>query len=122
MYSLMKVARFLIVACIILLVVNCKNASSEDSIVGRYESSGDTEHKEIVYHITHIKDNLYGIKVSATFNGTETQTDYLEGSYNPEERILATKRSNVVLNYKFSPDYATVELLGDENDMKLERR
>lgn len=101
---------------------NCRNASSDDTIVGRYMSAGDTDNKEIVYHITHIQDNLYGIKVSTSFNGTETQTDYLEGSYNPKERILATKRSNVVLSYKFSPDYKTVELLGAENDIKLERK
>lgn len=122
MKTYLKVANPLIVAFIVLLVVNCKNTSSEDTIVGRYESTGEIEDQKIVYHITHIKENLYGIKVIASFNGSETQTDYLEGSYNPEERILATKRSNVVLNYKFSANYKTVELLGDENDIKLKRK
>lgn len=107
---------------LILLSVSCKNASSEDTIVGQYESVGDSDNQKITYHITHVKDNIYGIKVDASFDGTETQTDYLEGSFNPEELILTTKRSNVVLNYQFYSDYKTVELLGDENDMKLERK
>lgn len=111
-----------IAVSIALLSLNCKNTSREDTIVGRYESVGDTENREIVYHITHIKENIYGIKVDASFDGTDTQTDYLEGSFNPTERILTTKRSNVVLNYQFSPDYKTVELLGEENGMKLQRK
>lgn len=105
----------------VLVTVNCKNDTREVSIVGDYESVGDTDNQKITYHITHIKDNVYGIKVDASFEGTETQTDYLEGSYNPEERILSTKRSNVVLNYQFSSDYNTVNLIGEENDMALER-
>jgi hypothetical protein len=122
METFIKVTRPLIIGCIFLLVVNCKNTSSADVIVGRYESVDDNENQKIVYHITNIKDNLYGIKVNVFFDGTESQTDYLEGSYNPEERILTTKRSNVVLNYEFSSDYKTVELLGDENDIKLIRK
>jgi hypothetical protein len=106
----------------LLLTCNCKNATSEKTIVGRYESVGDTDDQEIEYHITHVKDNIYGIKVEAFFDGEQTQTDYLEGSFNPEERILTTKRSNVVLNYQFSPDYSSVKLLGDENDISLERK
>lgn len=105
-----------------LLTVNCKNNTKEDSIVGNYESVGDTDNQKIMYHITHIKDNIYGIKVDASFEGFETQTDYLEGSFNPEERILSTKRSNVVLNYQFSSDYSTVKLIGEENDISLERK
>lgn len=108
--------------CLMLLSVNCKNASSEDTIVGSYESVGDNDNQKIMYHITHVKDNIYGIKVDASFDGTKTQTDYLEGSFNPEEGILTTKRSNVVLNYQFSSDYKTVELLGEEHDIKLERK
>ncbi len=111
-----------IVVCTVLLAINCKNTSEEDTIVGSYESVGDTDEQKITYHITHIKENIYGIKVDASFDGTESQTDYLEGSFNPEERILTTKRSNVVLNYQFSKDYNSVELLGDENDIKLERK
>lgn len=109
-------------AFMVLLLVNCNTASSDSTIVGRYESTGDTADQKIVYHITHINDNLYGIKVEASFNGSETQTDYLEGSYNPEERMLATKRSNVVLSYKFSSDFKTIELLGDENPITLHRK
>ena len=105
----------------LLLTINCKNTADDDSIVGKYESVGDSDDQEIMYHITHVKDNIYGIKVDASFDGTETQTDYLEGSYNTKERILSTKRSNVVLNYRFSSDYSTVELIGDENDIRLER-
>lgn len=112
----------LVVTLILLISYNCKNAVSADSIVGRYESVGDTENQKIEYHITHVNENIYGIKVEASFDGTETQTDYLEGSFNPEERILTTKRSNVVLNYQFSPDYTSVKLLGDENDIRLERQ
>ncbi len=108
--------------CLILLSVSCKKASSEDTIVGNYESVDNSDSQKIKYHITHVKDNIYGIKVDAFFDGTKTQTDYLEGSFNPEELILTTKRSNVVLNYQFSSDYKTVELLGDENDIKLERK
>lgn len=108
--------------CMLSLSVNCKDKTSENTIVGRYESTGDPNNQEIVYHITHIKENIYGIKVDAYFDGEETQTDYLEGSFNPKERILTTKRSNVVLNYQFSPDYTTVELLGDENDITLKRK
>lgn len=104
-----------------LLFPNCKNTSEEKTIVGRYESVDDTNNQKITYHITYIKDNIYGIKVDASFDGTETQTDYLEGSFNPKERILTTKRSNVVLNYQFSSDYSLVGLIGDENDIKLER-
>lgn len=111
-----------IVMCTLLLSVNCKNTAKEDTIVGRYESVGDSDDQKIEYHITHVKDNIYGIKVGASFDGTETQTDYLEGSFNPEERILTTKRSNVVLNYRFSQDYKTVALLGAENDIRLERK
>jgi hypothetical protein len=122
METFIKVTRPLIIACIVLLVVNCKNTSSPDGIVGRYESVDANENQKIVYHITYIKDNLYGIKVNVFYDGFESQTDYLEGSYNPVERILTTKRSNVVLNYQFSSDYKTVELLGDENDIKLIRK
>ncbi len=122
MKKVLKTLLPVITICLLLLSANCKNASSEDTIVGSYESVGDGDNQKIMYHITHIKDNIYGIKVDASFDGTETQTDYLEGSFNPEERILTTKRSNVVLNYQFSPDYKTVELLGDENDIKLERK
>ncbi len=107
---------------LVLLSVNCKNTPAEDTIVGQYESVGDSDNHTITYHITHVKENIYGIKVDASFDGTETQTDYLEGSFNPEELILTTKRSNVVLNYQFSSDYKTVELLGDENDIKLKRK
>lgn len=121
-YKTLKTFVPIIAICTLLLSVNCKNIYKEDSIVGRYESVGDADDQEIVYHITHVKDNIYGIKVEASFDGTQTQTDYLEGSFNPEERILITKRSNVVLNYKFSRDYMTVELLGEENDIKLERK
>lgn len=106
----------------LLLAVSCKNVSSKDTIVGSYESVGDTDDQKIMYHITHVKDNIYGIKVDASFDGTETQTDYLEGSFNPEERILSTKRSNVVLNYQFSKDFRTVELMGEENEITLERK
>src|SRR5680860_1314495 len=106
---------------LLLLLANCKDTAN-DTIVGQYESVGDTEDQTIIYHITHVKDNIYGIKVDAFFDGRETQTDYLEGSFNPKERILTTKRSNVVLNYQFSSDYKTVELLGEENDIKLKRK
>ena len=106
---------------IVLVSVGCKDAASENTIVGLYEVQKDDGQK-INYSITHIKDNIFGIKVNATFDGTEAQTDYLEGSYNEAERILTTKRSNVVLNYRFSPDYGTIELLGDENDLKLQRK
>jgi len=106
----------------LLLFPNCRDTAEENTIVGRYESVGDTENQKIMYHITHIKDNIYGIKVDASFDGTETQTDYLEGSFNPKERILTTKRSNVVLNYQFSSDYNTVGLIGEENEIKLVRK
>ncbi|WP_373519898.1 hypothetical protein [Pricia sp.] len=122
MKKILKVFMPVIILCAILLLVNCNNVSSENTIVGQYESVGDGANQRIMYYITHVKDNIYGIKVDASFDGTETQTDYLEGSFNPEERILTTKRSNVVLNYQFSPDYKSVELLGDENDIKLERK
>lgn len=122
MKKITKVFISVIALGMMLLSTNCRNTSKEDTIVGRYESVGDTENQKIVYHVTHVKDNIYGIKVDAYFDGSETQTDYLEGSFNPEERILATKRSNVVLNYQFSPDYNTVELMGEENDIKLERK
>lgn len=108
--------------CMMTLSTNCKDTAKEDGITGRYESVGDTGNQRIEYHITHIKENIYGIKVDAHFDGEETQTDYLEGSYNPEERILTTKRSNVVLNYQFSPDFKTVNLMGEENDIQLERK
>lgn len=121
-YKTLKTLVPIIAICTLLLSVNCKNIYKEDTIVGRYESVGDADDQEIVYHITHVKDNIYGIKVEASFDGTQTQTDYLEGSFNPEERILTTKRSNVVLNYQFSRDYMTVELLGEENDIQLERK
>lgn len=111
-----------IIICTLLLSVNCKNTAKEDTIVGRYESVGDSDDQKIEYHITHVKDNIYGIKVDASFDGTVTQTDYLEGSFNPKERILTTKRSNVVLNYKFSQDFRTVALMGEENDIRLERK
>ncbi|MGB6150398.1 MAG: hypothetical protein WBG48_00280 [Pricia sp.] len=106
----------------VLVFLSCKNTAEEYTIVGHYESVGDTENQKITYHITHVKENIYGIKVDAAFDGTETQTDYLEGSFNPKERILTTKRSNVVLNYQFSSDYNTVGLIGDENDIKLKRK
>lgn len=122
MHKFFKVSLSVITLCTVLLSVNCKNASKEDTIVGYYVSVGDSDDQKIEYHVTHVRDNLYGIKVDASFDGSETQTDYLEGSFNPEERILTTKRSNVVLNYQFSPDYKTVELLGEENDIKLERK
>ncbi len=122
MKRIFKVYVWGITLCAVLLSVNCKNASKEDTIVGYYESVGDSDNQKIEYHVTHVRDNLYGIKVSAFFDGTETQTDYLEGSFNPQERILTTKRSNVVLNYQFSPDYKTVKLLGEENDIELERK
>jgi hypothetical protein len=122
MKKISKIIMPAIAVCTMLLSVNCKNTSREDTIVGRYESVGDSNDQKIEYHITHVKDNIYGIKVDAYFDGSETQTDYLEGSFNPEERILATKRSNVVLNYQFSPDYNTVELMGEENDIQLERK
>lgn len=112
----------LIAAGGVLLSLNCKNTNKENTIVGRYVSVGDSDDQKIEYHITHVRDNIYGIKVEASFDGEETQTDYLEGSFNPEEGILATKRSNVVLNYQFSPDYNTVKLLGEENDILLERK
>jgi len=118
----LKMIRSLFVVCALVLMSSCKNTVQEESIVGHYETIMDPNDQRITYYITHIKDNLYGIKVNVSFNGTDTQTDYLEGSYNPEERILATKRSNVVLNYRFSSDYRTVELLGDENDIKLSRK
>ncbi len=117
-----KIDILAITLCAVLLSANCKNASKENTIVGYYESVGDSDDQKIEYHVTHIRDNLYGIKVGAFFDGTETQTDYLEGSFNPKERILTTKRSNVVLNYQFSPDYKTVKLLGEENDIELERK
>ena len=122
MKRIFKVYVWGITLCAVLLSVNCKNAAKEDTIVGYYESVGDSDEQKIEYHVTHVRDNLYGIKVSAFFDGTETQTDYLEGSFNPQERILTTKRSNVVLNYQFSPDYKTVKLLGEENDIELERK
>src|SRR5680860_1263699 len=75
-----------IVLCTLLLLANCKDTAN-DTIVGQYESVGDTDDQTIIYHITHIKDNIYGIKVDAFFDGRETQTDYLEGSFNPQERI-----------------------------------
>lgn len=118
----LKMIRSLFVVCALVLMTSCKNTVQEESIVGHYETIMDPNDQRITYYITHIKDNLYGIKVNVSFNGTDTQTNYLEGSYNPEERILATKRSNVVLNYRFSSDYRTVELLGDENDIKLSRK
>ena len=107
---------------VLVIITSCKNATDHTSIVGDYESVGDTHNQEIAYHITHIKDNIYGIKVDASFEGIETQTDYLEGSYNPKERILTTKRSNVILNYQFSEDLQSVHLIGDENDIELERK
>ncbi len=107
---------------LVLTLVNCKNPPSEDNIVGLYVAEDKNNMQEIVYNITHIKDNIYGIKVDVSFDGSESQTDYLEGSYNPEVRILTTKRSNVILNYQFSQDYGTIELLGDENDIKLRRK
>jgi len=125
-YTMKKISKALftpvIVLCTLLLLTNCKDTANEHSIVGHYESVGDTDDQTIMYHITHVKDNIYGIKVDASFDGRETQTDYLEGSFNPQERILTTKRSNVVLNYQFSSDYKTVELLGEENDIKLKRK
>ncbi|MGB7394039.1 MAG: hypothetical protein WA913_06570 [Pricia sp.] len=122
MKKLIGILTALFVTAVLLLTYNCKDSTSGETIVGRYESVGDTENQKIEYHITHIKENIYGIKVDVSFDGTETQTDYLEGSFNPEERILTTKRSNVVLNYQFSPDYSSVKLLGDENEIMLERR
>lgn len=122
MKNSLKLLLPVIALCAVLLSTSCKDDPSGESIVGTYESVGDTDDQTIEYHITHVKDNIYGIKVDASFDGSETQTDYLEGSFNPEERILITKRSNVVLNYQFSSDYNTVKLLGDENPIKLERK
>lgn len=122
MNKLLKLPTIFLLGLLVLLLVNCKNQSPEENIVGRYEAKDENKNQNIVYNITHIKDNIYGIKVEVSFDGFKSQTDYLEGSYNPEERILTTKRSNVVLNYQFSPNFETVEILGDENDIELKRK
>ena len=122
MSTKLKVLIPFIALCVLPLCNGCKDTAKNDGIVGQYESVGDGEGQTIEYHVTHVKENVYGIKVEASFDGTETQTDYLEGSYNPKERILTTKRSNVVLNYQFSEDFTTVKLLGEENDITLERK
>ncbi|KKM95603.1 hypothetical protein LCGC14_1186490, partial [marine sediment metagenome] len=80
-----------IALCAMLLFSSCNDTSTEKTIAGQYESVGDSDDQKITYHITHIKENVYGIKVDASFDGTDSQTDYLEGSFNPEERILTTK-------------------------------
>jgi len=105
-----------------LILFNCKNDTSEQSITGFFETEDVENNRQIKYHISYIKDNIYGIKVEVYFDGSESQTDYLEGSYNPEVRILTTKRSNVILNYEFSEDFETVVLLGDENNLELKRK
>lgn len=112
----------IIALCLVSLSNGCKDTAKNNGIVGQYESVEDVEGQTIEYHITHIKENIYGIKVEASFDGIETQTDYLEGSYNPNERILTTKRSNVILNYYFSEDFTNVRLLGEENDIALKRK
>lgn len=117
-----KLQTTFILCFLAITLVNCKNHSSEDPIVGIYGTKDENNNQEIVYNITHIKDNIYGIKVEVSFDGPESQTDYLEGSYNPKERILTTKRSNVILNYQFSSNYETVKLMGDENDLQLKRK
>jgi len=105
---------------IVLAIASC--TTSADGIIGEYEIEDSANDQHILYSITHVKENIYGIKVEVSFEGEDAQTDYLEGSYNPEERILTTKRSNVILNYKFSSDFETVKLLGDGNDLKLTRK
>lgn len=121
MKSLFKCPTLCLVGFITLLLFNCKDGTSDRSIVGIYETE-DENNQEIKYHISHIKDNIYGIKVDVYFDGAEAQTDYLEGSYNPKVRILTTKRSNVILNYEFSKDFQTIVLLGEENDLELKRK
>lgn len=122
MTRLLKCPTLCLVAFITLLLLNCKDGTSDRSIDGFYETEDAANNQEIEYHISHIKDNIYGIKVDVYFDGAEVQTDYLEGSYNPKVRILTTKRSNVILNYEFSKDFETVVLLGDENDLELNRK
>lgn len=122
MNRLPKCPTLYLIGFVAILVINCKNITSENSIVGFYETEDVETNQQIKYHISHIKDNIYGIKVEVYFDGIESQTDYLEGSYNPKVRILTTKRSNVILNYEFSKDFESIVLLGEENSLELKRK
>lgn len=122
MNRVLKYPTLYLVCLIAIILFNCKNDTAEQSIAGIYETEDVENNQQIKYHISHIKDNIYGIKVEVYFDGSESQTDYLEGSYNPEVRILKTKRSNVILNYEFSKDFETVVLLGDEKNLELKRK
>ncbi|MGB6151852.1 MAG: hypothetical protein WBG48_07665 [Pricia sp.] len=109
-------------ALISFILLSCGNTADKDQILGSYEASNKQKTKTMVYNITHIKENNYGVKFIADHEGKEAETAYYEGTYNQVERILSVNTGLAVMNLQFSDDYEKISLIGDKSGNILYRK
>lgn len=105
-----------------IMFLSCSLSNGSEQILGTFEAANKEKTKTMLYNISHIKENSYGVKFIAGRDGKETETAYYEGTYNENEKILSINTGLSTMNLQFSDDFDEISMIGDKSGYVMYRK